>query len=174
MGNGARLAYFDSVLLVISAINLGGLPLSIGYAYKLIIFQLIHAQPVPLVIFGCLFLGLVFSLVYTFQLIYYAVFDYYKGGHNGLPLYLQLNKVTFIEFYRSTTPAHFMAQFIIYLCILLFYFILQCFADAAVSALSTEELVTNIMSLMLFVPLEVGASLILFYSVYLIIIYFLL
>ena len=163
MGGGTRLAYFDSTLLIICAINLGGLPLSLGYAYKLIILQLVHAQPLPSFVLGGVFLGLVFSLIYTFQLVYYAVFDYYKGDHSILPLYPQLTRITFLNFYRSTTPAQFIAQFIIWVFILIFYFFLQCLADAAISALVVENAVANFFTLLAFIPLEIGATLIFFY-----------
>jgi NADH:ubiquinone oxidoreductase subunit 5 (subunit L)/multisubunit Na+/H+ antiporter MnhA subunit len=163
MGSGARFAYFDSTLLVVCAVNLGGLPLSMGYAYKIIILQLLHAQPVSPFILGCIFLGLVLSLIYTFQLIYYAVFDYYKGEHSVLPLYSQLSAITFVEFYRTTTPAQLLAQMIIYVFIIVFYFFSQCLAEAAFSALVVEDVAANFFSLLVFMPLEISAVLILFY-----------
>lgn len=84
MGSGATYLLGDSVMLILSAMNLAGLPLSIGVNYKVFFFKIILNGTFHPMTLGLMFIGLLSGLVYFYRLVYYSVFDIYKGpGHTA-------------------------------------------------------------------------------------------
>lgn len=79
MGCGARIMPFDSIALIFCAINLGGLPFTIGYTYKYYLFKTLLLNEFTLGCFGFIIIGMLSSLGYVFRLIYYPNFDFWKG-----------------------------------------------------------------------------------------------
>lgn len=103
MGSGYRILPVDSVFLIICAINLGGLPWSIGYLYKSVLFISILNSSINLVCFGFIYLALLTGIVYTYRLLFYSIFDVSKEFINPLILELQIKKNKFIDYFSVTS-----------------------------------------------------------------------
>lgn len=88
MGEGHRLLPLDTVLLLICAINLGGLPFTVGVLYKLFFFKLLLLQALPFGIVGLVFMGLLTSFIYVYRLVYYSGFDFLKTTPTLISFYL--------------------------------------------------------------------------------------
>lgn len=80
MGNLYLNLPVESILLVISAINLGALPFTIGYLYKNLfqIFLITNFTFILLLIF--VFIAMLTSIIYVFRLIFYTLFDIQKNN----------------------------------------------------------------------------------------------
>jgi len=73
------------ITLIISSINLAGLPFTFGYMYKLLFLNFLIISPTNIICYGFLITGMLCSVVYCFKLIYYSCFDFRKG-----PIYTAL------------------------------------------------------------------------------------
>jgi NADH-ubiquinone oxidoreductase chain 5 len=69
----------DCLFLIISSINLGGLPFTFGYMYKEMFLNFLIINYFNLLSYGFLIIGMLSSIVYVFKLIYYSCFDIRKG-----------------------------------------------------------------------------------------------
>ena len=79
MGSGGTYLLGDSVMLILSSMNLAGLPLSIGVNYKTFFFKIMLDGTFHPLTLGLMFIGMLSGAVYFFRLVYYSVFDFYKG-----------------------------------------------------------------------------------------------
>jgi len=69
-----------TITLIISSINLAGLPFTFGYMYKLLFLNFLIVNNFNLFCYGFLITGMLCSVVYCFKLIYYSCFDFRKGN----------------------------------------------------------------------------------------------
>lgn len=79
MGCGGSYLLGDSVLLIFCSMNLAGLPFTIGVTYKNLFLKIFLTGTFDFLSVGLIFVGLLSGLVYFFRLVYYSVFDLYKG-----------------------------------------------------------------------------------------------
>ncbi len=79
MGCGGTYLLGDSVLLIFCSMNLAGLPFTIGATYKNLFLKIFITGTFDFFTIGLIFVGLLSGLVYFFRLVYYSVFDLYKG-----------------------------------------------------------------------------------------------
>lgn len=81
MGILSRYLPVDAVCLIFCASNLAGLPFTFGYLYKQLFVVYLLTFPVGFsLVIGFCFIGMLSSLVYTFRLVYYSLFDVNKGS----------------------------------------------------------------------------------------------
>eukprot|EP00919_Chromeraceae_sp_WS-2016_P054508 GHVR01129492.1.p1 GENE.GHVR01129492.1~~GHVR01129492.1.p1 ORF type:complete len:219 (+),score=15.80 GHVR01129492.1:4043-4699(+) len=78
MGLLSRIIPVDTIFLIISACNLGGLPFTLGYLYKNLFMAAILNSNIPFICVGFCYIGMLSSVVYIFRLIYYSAFDLNK------------------------------------------------------------------------------------------------
>ena len=97
MGGGAQLYWGDSFFLLLCSVNLCGLPLTVGYTYKILFFKVLFVSSYNFLTLGFIFIALLSSVVYFFRLIYYCLFDYYKMLFGINPVILQATKNFRIE-----------------------------------------------------------------------------
>ncbi len=114
MGAGYRLLPVDSIFLIICAVNLGGLPWSIGYLYKSILLISILNSSINIVCFGFIYLALLTGIVYTYRLLFYSIFDISKEFINPLVLELQIKKNKFIEQFSVTSIIQIIGLFVMF------------------------------------------------------------
>ena len=79
MGVGNSFLRLDAFLLIMCALNLSGLPFSIGYFYKFYFLYIFSYSVINLISLGCLIIGMLSSIVYFFRLTHYVIFDINKG-----------------------------------------------------------------------------------------------
>ena len=113
------------VMLIISAINLCGLPYTFGYLYKDLILQLLIINPVYLINYGLLVCGMLSSIVYVYKLIYYSCFDFRKGDLNLIVLYLQNNVFKSKYLFITFTFCKYIAFIIVFLFSIIFFIIVK-------------------------------------------------
>lgn len=106
MGNSAQFYWGDSILLLLCASNLAGLPLTIGLMYKAFFFKILFTSKLSIFSSGFFFLALLMGVVYFFRLTYYIIFDNLKMVWTAYPfVYEALNnrdlKDPRISFYRK-------------------------------------------------------------------------
>lgn len=114
-----------TIMLIIAAINLGGLPFTFGYLYKYLFLYNLIITPVSLFGYGFSIIGMLCGVVYVYKLIYYSCFDYRKGVYPVMILYLQLNKIWFKKFFFNFTFLKLTAFTIIYSFSVFFYIIIK-------------------------------------------------
>ena len=88
MGNNHS-QIFDTTSLIISTINLGGLPFTFGYLYKQMFITQLSISTFSTVGVGFCIIGLLTSVIYVYKLIYYSCFDFRKGFLQTTLLYIQ-------------------------------------------------------------------------------------
>ena len=86
MGNGARLLWGDTFCLLFCAVNLCGLPLTIGITYKSFFFKTIFCSYFNILHVGLIYIALLSSLIYFYRLIFYSIFDTFKGSLGTSPM----------------------------------------------------------------------------------------
>lgn len=118
---------FDITTLVISAINLGGLPFTFGYLYKQMFLIQLSVNIFSNISFGLCLIGLLCSIVYVYKLIYYSCFDFRKGYLPVITLLIQNNQSLKNKFFLNFTYSKFFAFSIIYLFSIFFFFIMKYF-----------------------------------------------
>ena len=114
-----------TVMLIVAAINLGGLPFTYGYLYKYLFLYNLIITPVSYISYGFSIIGMLCGVVYVYKLIYYSCFDYRKGSYPVITLYLQLNKNLFKKLFFNFTYFKVIAFTIIYLFSIFFYIIIK-------------------------------------------------
>jgi NADH:ubiquinone oxidoreductase subunit 5 (subunit L)/multisubunit Na+/H+ antiporter MnhA subunit len=117
--------YINTIMLILSSINLGGLPYTFGYLYKNLFLLLIVSNPVNIVGYGFLVLAMLSSIVYVYKLVYYSCFDFRKGSQDLIILYLQNNINNNKYFITFFTFAKYIAFCIIYIFSFFFFIIVK-------------------------------------------------
>jgi NADH:ubiquinone oxidoreductase subunit 5 (subunit L)/multisubunit Na+/H+ antiporter MnhA subunit len=115
MGSGYRILPVDSIFLIICALNLGGLPFSLGYLYKSILFISILNSQVSLICFGFIYLALLTGIIYTYRLLFYSIFDTSKEFTNTILLELQIKKNNIIGYFSLTSPIQIIALLVMFI-----------------------------------------------------------
>lgn len=105
MGNGGTYLLGDSILMIFCAMNLAGLPFTIGVTYKTLFLKIILDGTFNPLTLGLMLIGLLSGLVYFFRLIYYSIFDYYKG-YGRTPSILLTNTKYFTNIYMKLVRAN--------------------------------------------------------------------
>lgn len=113
------------ITLLISTINLGGLPFTFGYLYKQIYLLEIILSNHTFLNYGFIIIGMLSSVVYVYKLIYYSCFDFRKGSLQTNVLYLQNYKTLFNNLFLNFTYIKFFAFFILYIYAFIFFIILN-------------------------------------------------
>ena len=174
MGILNRIIPVDTIYLIISSINLGGLPLSFGYLYKNYFLFVLGNNSINILVTGLIFIGMLSSIVYVYRLVYYSAFDVNKGNLNDLNLEAQ-QKNKKINFYWSfstitqTITLVIMLSFSVYVYILFVNYFLQTSIW-----LSTNSFSLKGVNLDLIFKYNKILSYILFYSLYTLLIFILL
>jgi NADH:ubiquinone oxidoreductase subunit 5 (subunit L)/multisubunit Na+/H+ antiporter MnhA subunit len=83
---------FNTIALITSAINLGGLPFTFGYLYKQMFLMHLVICNYNSLGYGFCIMGMLSSVVYVYKLIYYSCFDFQKGSLQTLTLLIQNHK----------------------------------------------------------------------------------
>lgn len=121
MGGCARLYWGDSALLLLCSINLCGLPLTVGSAYKACFLKLLLSSAFGFFSLGMVLVAMLFSVLYFYRLTFYSLFDAWKHLWGRAPTYLELlvpygkpdpRERIFMEYYtvgRFTTFSHWTA-----------------------------------------------------------------
>lgn len=118
---------FNTITLIISATNLGGLPFTFGYLYKQTFLMSLTTTTYSTLPYGLCIIGLLSSVVYVFKLIYYSCFDFRKGYLHTIILYIQNNTIQANLFFSNFSYFKVFAFFIIYLFSIIFYIIAKFF-----------------------------------------------
>lgn len=107
---GTSVTYYpaDTLLLILSALNLAGLPFSLGAFYKTYFFKVLLLSNLNYLTLGLLVIGMLGSLVYFFRLVFYTCFDFLKTVKN-LPLTTILTNVIKIEPAKTLSFNHFLS-----------------------------------------------------------------
>lgn len=114
-----------TIMLIIAAINLGGLPFTFGYLYKYLFLYNLIITPVNIISYGFSIIGMLCGVVYVYKLIYYSCFDFRKGAYPIVVMYLQMNKFFSKKVLFNFTFFKFFAFFIIYIFSVIFYIIIK-------------------------------------------------
>ncbi|MCB1713014.1 MAG: hypothetical protein KDH96_11220 [Candidatus Riesia sp.] len=78
MGGAQRFFMTDSLLLLVCAGNLCGLPFTIGVLYKTYFLTALLCNNISFIAIGCIVIGMLMGNIYFFRLTYYAIFDLIK------------------------------------------------------------------------------------------------
>lgn len=143
MGN-SNIQVFDTTSLIISTINLGGLPFTFGYLYKQMFITQLSITNFSSISIGFCIIGLLTSIVYVYKLIYYSCFDFRKGFLQIIPLIIQNSFLNNIKSLINFTNSKLLSFLIIYLYSILFYIIINFFfLDNYIFFYYIPEVVTN-------------------------------
>lgn len=118
-----------SLMLTISAINLGGLPFTLGYLYKDLFLTTLILNNANSINYGFCIIGFLCSIVYVYKLIYYSCFDFRKGELVVIPIILQNYKKLYNMYHLTFNYMEIIAFLtihiftVIYYCIVKFYFL---------------------------------------------------
>lgn len=132
MGSTSQLFLAEIVLLIISAGNLAGLPLTIGVLYKNCFLTLLFMYNFSLFCVGLLFLGMLTGLLYFYRLVYYACFDFSKW--TNLSSY-EILEVVFVKFRKSKfflNKTHLLATLSIFLFSFVVFFAISWMINSSV------------------------------------------
>lgn len=113
MGSLNRILPVDTVLLLLCALNLGGLPFTVGYLYKNVFITSLLMNNNMFLLFGFTLIGLLTGLVYTFRLVFYSAFDTIKELYPSLSIELQIKQNNFINQISFTTIIQILATSLI-------------------------------------------------------------
>jgi len=126
MGNNHN-QVFDVTSLIISTINLGGLPFTFGYLYKQMFISQLSISHYSYISVGLCMIGLLSSIVYVYKLIYYSCFDFRKGFLQTVYLYIQNLYINRSNLYLNFTWSKFFSFLIVYIYAIFFYIIVKFF-----------------------------------------------
>ena len=113
MGILSRYLPLDTVLLIICASNLGGLPFTLGYLYKNFFLSILTVSSAGFIIVGFCYIGMLTSLVYVYRLIYYCAFDINKGFLNLSLKKLQDNNFLDKSYWSNSTLVYLVSVYIL-------------------------------------------------------------
>nr|YP_010147328.1 NADH dehydrogenase subunit 5 [Thuricola similis]QQP22139.1 NADH dehydrogenase subunit 5 [Thuricola similis] len=122
MGINNRLAPTETLLLIICASNLGGLPFTLGFFYKKFFLAISFFSLTSYFVLGCCIGGMLSSLVYVYRLINYTCFDINKNQTNLVVKMLQNNENKVVNYWSFSSIIHIIA---IILMLLLTFFLYQ-------------------------------------------------
>ena len=111
MGILSRVSPADTVLLIISAINLGGLPFTMGFFYKKFFLAMCFTSISSFIAFVCCLGGMLASVIYIYNLVYYVAFDYNKTNSLFMVKFLQAHENKINTDWSFTTIIHLIAVF---------------------------------------------------------------
>ena len=114
-----------TIMLIVAAINLGGLPFTYGYLYKYLFLYNLTLTPINICSYGFSIIGMLCGVVYVYKLIYYSCFDFRKGSYPLTIVYLQNNKNLSKKFFFNFTYFKVFAFSIIYFFSVLFYIVIK-------------------------------------------------
>lgn len=121
MGVSNRLSPTETLLLIICAINLGGLPFTLGFFYKKFFLAMLFELTTSYFVLGCCLGGMLTSLIYVYRLIYYVSFDINKQQINPLIKLLQFNKDNVNKNWSFSTLIHIISVIFILLTTFIIY-----------------------------------------------------
>lgn len=174
MGGAAKVLPVDSVLLIICAVNLGGLPFTLGYLYKFFFFKTFFLMQHFFLTFGFIIIGLLVSVIYVYKLIYYPVFDYLKGSLLRLLLNLKSTKFNISTYYSCYTPITFYTVIALLSLSLFVYFLAFYFLTfLAFDSISLSDWYTSFTLLYHYYTLLYFPYILLFYFIYALILFYL-
>lgn len=106
MGSFYSLVPADSVLLIFCCINLGGLPLTVGFYFKHVFQVIVTTNFIFLYTAPFLVIAMLCGLIYSYRLIFFSIFDIKKGPEY---VYTQFNKQLFVtkkssEYFTNSNP----------------------------------------------------------------------
>lgn len=122
MGSASSLYQLDSFFLILCALNLCGLPFSIGFLYKFFFLKILTQSFVGILNIGFIFIGMLSSVVYFYRLIFYCVFDINKSQTTAMVTSLQVNNFKLKRDMRFATFSQLTAMQIIYFFSFFIYF----------------------------------------------------
>ncbi len=114
-----------TIMLIVAAINLGGLPFTYGYLYKYLFLYNLIITPVNIFSYGFSIIGMLCGVVYVYKLIYYSCFDIRKGAYPLTIMYLQFSKKLSKKFLYNFTFFKLFAFSIIFVFSIFFYIIIK-------------------------------------------------
>jgi len=123
MGCGSKLLPVDSILLVLCAVNLGGLPFTFGYLYKSTLFISLLNVHLNFIIFGMCYLALLTGIIYIYRLVQYTLFDITKEHVNQMLLELQLKQNKFINNWSLTSILQIISVVVMFTFVVYIYII---------------------------------------------------
>jgi NADH:ubiquinone oxidoreductase subunit 5 (subunit L)/multisubunit Na+/H+ antiporter MnhA subunit len=116
---------FNIATLIISAVNLGGLPFTFGYLYKQTFLNTLIITNYNYLPYGFCIIGLLCSIIYVYKLIYYSCFDYRKGYLHTTILLIQNNVIEAKDYFLNFSYFKVISFFIIYIFSIFFYIIIK-------------------------------------------------
>ncbi len=139
-----KLHIINTATLIVSSINLGGLPFTFGYLYKQMYLLYLITSNFNFIGYGFCILGMLSSVVYVYKLIYYSCFDFRKGYINVNPLIIQNYDISIKSYIYNFTFLKLFAFIIIYIYSFLFYFIIKYYIfDIYIYIYHSSEILIN-------------------------------
>ena len=165
MGGAARVLFFEAILLIVCAGNLGGLPLFIGYFYKLFFFKLLLNSYVYAVPVGLIVVGMLSSVVYVWRIVYFSCFDFIKGSAFRLIYFVQGAGVRVAKWFTNSTDISLLGVFVLLIfAVFTVIFVTYCYYYFSIE--------TDLSYAGYFLSLDVTDKFAQLYSSYLVIFYF--
>lgn len=122
---GNKSQSLNTIVLIISAINLGGLPFTYGYLYKELLLNYLVIHTYGFLGYGFCIIGMLSSVVYVYKLIYYSCFDFAKGFIQYIPLTIQNYAALADKYYNQFTTSKIFSFFVIYFYVFIFYYLVK-------------------------------------------------
>lgn len=88
MGQAHKLLWGDTLFLIICAVNLCGLPFTVGITYKMFFFKAIFLSNFNFLHIGFIYIGMLSSVVYFYRLLKYTLFDRWKLLWGNNPFFI--------------------------------------------------------------------------------------
>jgi len=120
MGQLFSILPIESVLFLVCSINLGALPFTVGYFYKLLFQTIVVNLGLTCIIFFFIFIAMLCSIIYVFRLVFYVLFDIQKNNNNVFDFYF--NQKFNDEEYSNTTSLSIVFIFCLLLLAIYIYF----------------------------------------------------
>lgn len=137
MGQLALVLPVESILLVVCAINLGALPLTVGYFYKSLLQAVLVNTKIVLILLPLLLIAMLSSVIYVFRLVFYTLFDIQKGNNTAFDQYFDFN-YNDEEYSNTTTFGTLFVFLLLALSMYVYSFYLLFFDNFAVYTLCTD------------------------------------
>ena len=122
MGSAASIYSLDSFFLILCAINLCGLPFTIGFLYKLFFLKILTQNFFGVINLGFIFIAMLSSIIYFYRLVYYCLFDLNKSQTNLNIVSIQVNSYKVKRDMRFATFSQLTAMQLIYFFSFFIYF----------------------------------------------------
>lgn len=122
MGSAASIYSLDSFFLILCALNLCGLPFSIGFLYKFFFLKILTQNFFGILNVGFIFIAMLCSVIYFYRLIYYCLFDLNKSQTSASIVSVQVNNYKVKRDMRFATFSQLTAMQLIYFFSFFIYF----------------------------------------------------